>query len=122
MFGKITHAIGRWYEINGRRHWFRSQWEYGFARYLDDLGVAWEYEKNTFPILVNGIKTTYTPDFFLTDFKKYVEVKGYWRDKYIEKAQAFAAAYPDVVIEVWDKEKLIQHGIVNKKGYLTLGL
>lgn len=50
----------------------RSTWELNFARVLDKLALRWKYESKTF-CLKNGQR--YTPDFYLIDYKLYVEIK-----------------------------------------------
>ncbi len=114
-FGKINHAIGAWYKTLHCETWFRSQWEYAVANYLDEHGKAWRYEPKAFPITVDGKKTTYTPDFYLTEEDRYIEVKGYWRSVYIAKHKAFRESYPNIKIEVWDKEKMLELGLIDKK-------
>ncbi len=57
----------------------RSTWEANFARILNYLDIKWEYEPKAFSLIIDGKETTYHPDFYLIDFDKWVEVKGYWR-------------------------------------------
>jgi hypothetical protein len=44
------------------------------ARFLQSNDILFEYEKYTLPL---GTKT-YTPDFYLTEYNLFVEVKGAW--------------------------------------------
>ena len=59
-----------------------STWEVALAKKLDELGIKWVRDESM--ILeyktVRGRKRKYIPDFYLPDFKLYVEVKGYWTD------------------------------------------
>lgn len=114
-YGKINHAIGAWYKTLHCEVWFRSQWEYAVAIYLDNQGEKWRYEPKAFEIVIDGKKTTYTPDFYLVDKDQYVEVKGYWRSTYIKKHKAFRETYPGAKIEIWDKDKLLELGLIDKK-------
>jgi len=61
--------------------WFRSGWEAKYAEYLDKWDIKWEYEPHTFVLEVEGRKTSYTPDFYLSEFEIYHEVKGYERNE-----------------------------------------
>lgn len=51
-------AYPNWTEYGGRK--FRSKWEATFARWLDHIGMPWEYEPKRF-VMSNG--SGYTPDF-----------------------------------------------------------
>ena len=57
--------------------WMRSTWEISFAKWCDKNKILWEYEKKSFNL---GKNCTYTPDFYLFNYDKYIEVKGYWRN------------------------------------------
>jgi hypothetical protein len=51
---------------------FRSRLEARWAIFFDELGVTWEYEKEGYDI--KGIR--YLPDFWLSDFDCWIEIKG----------------------------------------------
>lgn len=51
---------------------FRSRTEARWAVFFDKMGFRWEYEKEGYDLY--GIK--YLPDFWLTDFNMFFEVKG----------------------------------------------
>lgn len=85
---------------------FRSSYELLFAQYLERNGIVWFYELETFDL---G-NTTYTPDFFLPQFEKFVEIKGYMRQKAQHKINMFLQQYP-FELEVLNKRKLIELGI-----------
>lgn len=51
---------------------FRSRLEARWAVFFDEIGVKWEYEKEGYE-LDSG---RYLPDFYLPDFKFWIEVKG----------------------------------------------
>ncbi len=51
----------------------RSKLETKVALFLDALKIKWEYEPKTF-LLSNGIP--YKPDFYLSEAKQWIEVKG----------------------------------------------
>lgn len=52
---------------------FRSRLETRYAVFFDALNIKWEYEKEGYPLPDLGY---YLPDFFLTDYKIWVEIKG----------------------------------------------
>ena len=53
-------------------------WELIFCKYLDAKGLTWARNKKRFPyIRPDGVVATYQPDFYVEDWKTYVEVKGY---------------------------------------------
>jgi hypothetical protein len=51
---------------------FRSRLEARWAIFFDAFGLKWVYEPECF-LLSNGQK--YTPDFYIVDFKLYIEIK-----------------------------------------------
>lgn len=75
---------------------FRSSWESNIARYYNYIGVKWEYEPKTF--IFETIKrgcVSYTPDFYLVDEDKWIEVKGWMDDKSKTKLKRFKKYYPE---------------------------
>ena len=103
-----------WYEINGKKYYFRSSWEVLYARYLEFLLISkeikkWEYEPETF--WFNNIKRgvrSYLPDFRITKNNEeieYHEIKGWMDDKSKTKIKRMAKYYPDVILLIFkDKE------------------
>lgn len=63
---------GRTYCGHYKGNYLKSTLEYIYARYLDYMGINWEYEAKTFYLSTGG---AYKPDFVLSD-GSYVEVKG----------------------------------------------
>ncbi len=99
-WGKISHSKGSYY----KNIWMRSSWEVAFAKWCDKRHIEWLYESKTFDL---G-NTTYTPDFYLSNSDKFVEIKGYWRPDAIEKFQLFKKIYSNIKIRVLDVKKLKQ--------------
>lgn len=62
--------------------YFRSSWEVELAEILTELGIAFEFEPERFFFDVE--KESYLPDFYLTEYNVWIEVKGYM-DKRSEK-------------------------------------
>jgi hypothetical protein len=75
---------------------FRSTWEYKYAKYLRKNHIHWRYEFKTFDL---G-NYTYTPDFYLIDENRYIEIKGWWRDKAKYKFELFKQKYSNIKINI----------------------
>jgi len=74
---------------------FRSSWEANYARYLNFLKIKWQYEPKTF--LFEKVKKgtlSYTPDFYLPEEDKWVEIKGQMTAKSKVKLRRFKKYYP----------------------------
>jgi len=102
-----SHGKGCYYDscLQGKI-WLRSTYELAYAKYLDEHKILYLYENYTYPL---G-DTTYTPDFFLPQFMKFIEIKGYMRKEAQEKINKFRKQYP-WKLEVLFKEDLIKLGI-----------
>ena len=75
---------------------FRSAWEANIARYYNFIGVKWQFEPKTF--IFKNIKrgsVSYTPDFYLPEEDKWVEVKGWMDNKSKTKLKRFEKYYPE---------------------------
>lgn len=58
-----------------------GSWELLFCRYADAKGLKWKRNKKRFPYTKpDGSLSTYQPDFYVDDWKCFVEVKGYETD------------------------------------------
>lgn len=55
-------------------HYVRSSYEHTFASMLQENNITYEYEPETFHMVLDGIDTSYTPDFLIDG--KYYEVKN----------------------------------------------
>lgn len=86
--------------------WLRSTYELAYAKYLDSQKILWYYEIETFDLE----NDTYTPDFFLPKFEKFVEIKGYLYPKAKVKINKFKEEYP-FDLEILYKDDLIKLGI-----------
>jgi hypothetical protein len=104
-----------WVTVGGKKHFFRSQWEVDYARYLEILKKykrikEWEYEPKTF--WFEGIKRgvrSYLPDFRITEHdgtKYFVEVKGYMDSRSKTKLKRMKKYHPDVKLLMVNKEQI----------------
>ena len=58
-----------------------GSWEVEYAKYLDENGIKWIRNKDSFTYTFNGKERKYTPDFYLIDSDEYIEIKGYKTEK-----------------------------------------
>ena len=109
---RITAHQG-WKEIDGRKIYFRSDWEFQFAVYLQGLKAAggikdWEHEPKTFwfDAIKRGTRS-YLPDFKVTNHDgswHWVEVKGYMDAKSLTKIKRFRKYYPEEALYIIDQK------------------
>jgi cytidylate kinase len=107
-----------------RKKIFAHQSEEMFANLLDFYRIAWEYEPRSFPIHTgpNGeVLEAFTPDFYLPEFKLYVELttmKQSLVTKKNRKVRLLRELYPDLNIQVFyakDLENLIfKYGLAQR--------
>ena len=63
-----------------------GSWELIFCEFADRIQLDWKRNKKRFPyIKPDGTKSTYQPDFYVSNLKSYIEVKGYETD--LDKAK-----------------------------------
>lgn len=82
----------------------RSSYELKYAQYLDSQKILWFYEIETFELSNNIL---YIPDFFLPQFEKFVEIKGWLKPLDKIKIDKFREEYP------WDLEVLFKKDLQN---------
>jgi len=91
---------GYYTKKDGTRVWLRSSWEYIYAKWLDNNGIKWSYEKKQY-MLSDG--TSYRPDFnILNDdgsLNHIVEIKGYYKNR-VYKVDMMKNDYPHIKIDV----------------------
>lgn len=76
--------------------YFRSSWEANVARILNYKNIEWEYESKRFYFndKSEGV-LSYQPDFYLPQFNKWIEVKGWMDNKSKIRLKRFSIEYPD---------------------------
>jgi len=84
--------------------YFYSRWEANIARLYNYLGIHWIYAPQSFNI--GG--QMYTPDFYLPESNKYVEVKNFWWRYSMERDQKFRRLYPTIKLEVISKPEYLE--------------
>lgn len=75
----------------------RSGWEASICRWMNHVGIEWEYEPIRFQFPVTRGRRSYLPDFWLPDHDggTWVEVKGYLRTGDRTKIRRFKKYWPD---------------------------
>ena len=76
-----------------------GKWELYYAMYLDEQGISWQRCIDRFPYEFEGKNHYYTPDFYLNDFKTFIEIKGYETEKDRAKWRQFPADKTLVVLK-----------------------
>jgi hypothetical protein len=124
----VTNAYSRckhgYYDVDGKKMFFRSSWEAMYANYLAQLLkmkiiAAWDYESTTFwfESIRRGVRS-YTPDFRIAwqdGTVEYHEVKGWMDDKSKTKIKRMAKYYPMVKLIVIDQK---QFTALKRQGWL----
>lgn len=92
----------KWFTVAGKK--VQGTWERDFALYLEEHGVEWQ-RGQPLAYVLDGKERHYTPDFYLPQFDRYVEVKGYWWGDDRRKMQAVMEQHQDkkfVFVETTD--------------------
>lgn len=92
--------------------YFRSSWEANIARILNYEDIEWNYECQRFYFEDESDHVlSYQPDFYLPQFHKWIEVKGWMDEKSKIRLEKFKKEYPE------ENENLI---IIDKEFYNSL--
>lgn len=88
----------------------RSNWEILYAGWLDSKKLHWEYE----PLItrLKEINMCYCPDFYVKEWKKFVEVKGYLSEDGKKKIEAFKEKFGDKKLIVVDEKEMKRLGLI----------
>lgn len=96
----------KWFEYNGQK--VQGTWELNVAKKLDEMNIKWKKlssKKDVIGYVLNGKEKSYTPDFYLEEYKLYLEIKGYWWGNDKEKMQAVREQAPEKNILIIEKEQ-----------------
>lgn len=85
---------GKRMDLGGQ--FFRSATEANYARFLNLFQVKWEYEPKEFEFesIARGVRF-YTPDFYLPEEDRWIEVKGWMDDKSFTRLRRFKKFFPE---------------------------
>ncbi len=79
---------------------FRSKVEEQFSNLLDLENIKQKHERYFFKVFIHNHYTYYLPDFYLPEYKVYVEIKdGLWESGAYSKFKAFSKLIPLILID-----------------------
>lgn len=84
-----------------------SSWELAYAKWLDENNKQWERVDENFEYEFRGEIKNYTPDFYLPNPDKYIEIKGLVREKDKAKWRDFSED-----LQVLKEKELDEMGII----------
>jgi len=111
--GKYNNVKRGWFEIEGKKLFFRSTWEANYALYLSWLKKIkqikdWQYEPDVFIFHKIQFGTrSYRPDFKIINFDGsfyYDEIKGYMDSKSLTKLKRMRIYYPEIIMNLIEKK------------------
>lgn len=82
-------------------------WELAVVRFLNERRIDFKWQSKTFH-MPDG--RTYTPDLYLVDKNKWVEIKGRFYDDAKEKWEWFCGECSNS--ELWNKDRLVELGVL----------
>jgi hypothetical protein len=89
---------GSWFVCgDGQKIWLRSTYEVRVARALTKMKIVWLYEPSAFEL--DGLHP-YHPDFYLPEYKMWLEVKGWMRPVSRDKLRQFFVQYPNEELRI----------------------
>jgi len=86
----------------------RSSWEVLVAGWLDKQDLTWFYEHKELDCKELGV---YNPDFYVKEWDKYIEVKGFWQQIGLEKFNYWKKKQPDQFM-LFNREVLEKIGLL----------
>ncbi len=92
----------KWYIVDNQN--VQGTWERDFANIMVDLDIMWikvKNKKDSFSYYKDDKKKHYTPDFYLSEINKYIEIKGFWWNNDKEKMRLVIQNNPEL------KDKLL---------------
>jgi len=63
---------------NGIEYKVQGTWELEFIKWLDDNDLDFKCHKGRISYVLNGQTKSYYPDFFVTDWDQYVDIKNHY--------------------------------------------
>lgn len=121
----VTKAKGgrcKWYIVAGQS--VQGTWERNIAQVFEQKKIKWEKlrtNQHVFNYTMEGKERCYSPDFWLPEYNKYVEIKGYWWGNDKAKMLTVIQQYPNVTILVIEKAQydILLRGDISLLGSLT---
>jgi hypothetical protein len=112
-----------WYDGPNGLILMRCKWEVAYAQFLDRSSLSWEYENRWFSVGKGpwpGV--TYTPDFYILEEDRYIDVKGNYPEVIQQKIARFRERHSKIHLDMLYQSDLERMGVVKRgKGVLTEG-
>lgn len=106
-----------WHSSLGKIHHYKcnnvilhGKWELAFAEYLNMRHIKWERPKDKFKYFFQNEWHYYHPDFYLSEYNVYIEIKGCITEKDIAKWSQFPN---DKKLDIYFGDDLKELNIVN---------
>lgn len=103
-----SNINGRVKKIEYNGYIFDSKWEVEVAKYLDKNSILWSHPTVGFEYKWNDKTHLYFPDFYLTEYDIYIEVKGFIRERDICKWRDFRQTGNSLLVILREDIKLIR--------------
>lgn len=125
MYGKVP-PIGagrcKWYCYNDVA--YQGKYEFRFGLWLIHQNIKFYCHEHVrqFHYQLNGVDRVYNPDFYLIDDDVFVEIKGYFTEEARRKMDIVKEMYPNEKIEIYNKDKLKELGVLDIDKKLNIKL
>ena len=96
-------------------YYCQSSWELAYVVYQLEHNVNFIRNKQVFSYMLDGIKRSYFPDFYLVDEDIYVEIKGYYDNKTQEKEKQFPQDKKLQILKKAEMQPILDY-VINKYG------
>jgi hypothetical protein len=113
----------RWYRYHNKT--YQGSWEFMFGLWLEQQNIKFNVHENVKQFHCkheNEMEFTYCPDFYLVDYDRYVEVKGYFSDENKKRMQLFRQQHSNIDVTIIDKNKLVEIGAFEVQKKLNIDL
>lgn len=111
---KVSLGVSKWLQEHNFESKYiyknikmRSNWEVLFATWLDNKKFHWEYEPKRF--YLKNQNSHYLPDFYVKEWKSFVEVKGYMGERSKKKIDEFCISHNLIII---DEKEMKKRGLI----------
>jgi len=109
-----SNVSGRVKTFNYNGFKLKGNWELEVAKWLDEHDIKWTNEMKPFEYEWNNKIHLYFPDFYLIDYDKYIEVKGFER----ERDRCKWKVVNNLIILKKNEIQLIKNSVVSPQAYI----
>lgn len=110
---KLCRPDVKWYFYKGIN--YQGTFEFKFCLWLENKNIKFDCHKNIKPIkyIKDNVELNYYPDFYLNDFKTFIEIKGFFYENDKVKMELVKKCNPNLKIRIFNEKKLIKMGILD---------